>query len=254
MILVDIRLSRLLTGVLVGAVPAVMRGLFRNPLADPGIVGLGSRGRLGAVLAIVPKGLQPFAAAPGAHRIPAAAFPGGRLTRPPLSRISTRAGHTEGATTLFAGIALGALSGFATGELASLAGSCARRATAAPVMLSALLIAPFLARAHKVVALGEGAGDPDGGLGRGGGAISDGIGSIPVVVPHLPRLVIGRDHRFLLPAAGLLGALVRRNSDRKVRAIGTPAERPGGIGTSIVCGPVFLRILLHRRDRVDPRC
>ena len=86
------------------------------------------------------------------------------------------------------------------------------------------------------------------------GAISDGIGSIPIVVRHLLRLVVGRDHRFLLPAAGLLGALMRRNSDRMVRAIGTPAERPSGIGTSIVCGPVFLRILLRRRDRVDPRC
>lgn len=122
-ILLDIRLPRLLTAVLVGAALAVagalMQGLFRNPLADPGIVGVGAGAGLGAVTAIVLGALLPAwaAAGLGMHLVPVAAFFGGWASTLILYRVSTRGGRTSVATMLLAGIALGALAGAATGLL-----------------------------------------------------------------------------------------------------------------------------------------
>ncbi|EPX87748.1 ABC-type Fe3+-siderophore transport system, permease component [Rubellimicrobium thermophilum DSM 16684] len=109
LILWEIRLPRLLTGLLVGAAlavgGAVMQGLFRNPLADPGLVGVGAGAGLGAVLAIVLGGLAPswLAAALGWHLVPVAAFTGGWVSTLLLYRVSTRSGRTSVATMLLAG-------------------------------------------------------------------------------------------------------------------------------------------------------
>jgi iron complex transport system permease protein len=127
LILWEIRLPRMLTGVLVGASlavgGAVMQGLFRNPLADPGLVGVGAGAGLGAVLAIVLGGQAPawVAAWLGWNMVPVAAFIGGWLSTIVLYRVSTRAGRTSTATMLLAGIALGALAGAATGILVYIA-------------------------------------------------------------------------------------------------------------------------------------
>ena len=289
-VIFDIRLPRLLTGLLVGASlavsGAVMQGLFRNPLADPGIVGVGAGAGLGAVLAIVLGGMLPAAllGVAGMHLVPLAAFLGGWVTTLVLYRVSTRRGRTSVATMLLAGIALGALAGALTGilvyiaddqqlrdltfwGLGSLAGACwAKLAAAAPIMGLALVGAPVLARALNGLALGEGAAAHMGipvqrmknmailtvAAATGAAvAVSGGIGFIGIVVPHLLRLAIGPDHRFVLPAAALLGAGLLLLADMIARLVIAPAELPIGIVTAVLGGPVFLWILLRRRGIVD---
>lgn len=289
-VLVDIRLPRLITGLLVGASlavsGAVMQGLFRNPLADPGIVGVGAGAGLGAVLAIVLGAFLPPAllAVAGVHLVPLAAFAGGWGATMVLYRVSTRRGRTSVATMLLAGIALGALAGALTGilvyiaddqqlrdltfwGLGSIAGaSWSKLLAAAPIMLLALVAAPVLARALNGLALGEAAAAHLGiavqrmknmailtvAAATGAAvAVSGGIGFIGIVVPHLLRLAMGPDHRFLLPAAALLGASLLLIADMISRVIIAPAELPIGIVTAVLGGPVFLWILLRRRGIVD---
>ncbi len=289
-VLLDIRLPRLALGLMVGAAlavgGAVMQGLFRNPLADPGLVGVGAGAGLGAVVAIVLGALLPagLAALTGIYTVPLAAFFCGWATTMLLYRVSTRAGRTSVATMLLAGIALGALAGALTGilvyvaddqqlrdltfwGLGSLAGAnWAKVLTAAPIILTALLAAPFLARALNGLALGEAAAGHMGvpvqraknfailtvAAATGAAvAVSGGIGFVGIVVPHLLRLAIGPDHRFLLPAAALLGAALLVVSDIIARLIIAPAELPIGIVTAVLGAPVFLWILLRRRGVLD---
>ncbi|MFD1910809.1 FecCD family ABC transporter permease [Halodurantibacterium flavum] len=290
LILWEIRLPRMLTGMLVGASlavgGAVMQGLFRNPLADPGLVGVGAGAGLGAVTAIVLGGLAPawIATALGWYMVPVAAFLGGWISTLVLYRVSTRRGRTSVATMLLAGIALGALSGAVTGVLVyvaddrqlrdltfwglgSLGGaSWPKIAAAGPVMGLALLAAPFLARGLNGLALGEAAAHHIGlpvqrvksvailtvAAATGAAvAVSGGIGFIGIVVPHLLRLGTGPDHRYLLVNAGLLGAILLLLADLAARSVIAPAELPIGIVTAAIGAPVFLWILLRRRGLVD---
>ncbi len=290
LIVVDIRLPRLAMAALVGAALAVsgalMQGLFRNPLADPGLVGVGAGAGLGAVCAIVLGSLMPpaLAALAGTYAVPVAAFAGGWISTLLLYRVTTRNGRTSMATMLLAGIALGALAGALTGVLIYLAddrqlrdltfwglGSLAgatwtKLAAAAPLMLAALAAAPLLARGLNGLALGEAAaghmGIPVERVKSGAivlvaaavgaaVAVSGGIGFVGIVVPHLLRLVIGPDHRGLLPASALLGALVLILADTLSRSIVAPAELPIGIVTAVIGAPVFLWILLRRRSLLD---
>lgn len=285
-ILFDIRLPRLILGALVGAALAVsgaiLQGLFRNPLADPGIVGVSSGAGLGAVLAILLGGALPPALAglAGPALVPVAAFAGGWITTWLLYRLATRGGQTSIATLLLAGIGVAALAGAATGVaiyladdaqlrditfwgLGSLAGaSWPKVAAAAPILLAALAAAPLMARGLNALALGEAAamhlGAPverlkSGALlivaaGTGAAvAVSGGIGFVGIVVPHLLRLVVGPDHRLLLPAAALLGAAALTGADLAARTIVAPAELPIGIVTALAGAPVFLWLLLSRR-------
>lgn len=289
-VLWQIRLPRLATGLLVGAAlavsGAVMQGLFRNPLADPGLVGVGAGAGLGAVLAIVLGGLLPagLAGLTGVHTVPIAAFLGGWAATLILYRVSTRAGRTSVATMLLAGIALAALAGAATGilvyaaddqqlrdltfwQLGSLAGaSWAKLSVAAPIMICAMLGTLGLARGLNGLALGEAAAAHMGipvqrmknlailcvAAATGAAvAVSGGIGFIGIVVPHLLRLATGPDHRHLLPNAALLGASLLVGADMIARSILAPAELPIGIVTALLGAPVFLWILLRRRGLLD---
>ncbi len=289
-ILFDIRLPRMLTGLVIGAAlavsGAVLQGLFRNPLADPGLVGISAGAGLGAVSAIVLGSALPatIAAAAGFYLVPIAAFLGGWVTVLCLYRIATRAGQTSVATMLLAGIALAALASAGTGVLVTLAddaqlrdltfwglGSLAgaswvKLLSAAPIMLAGLACAPLLTRALNALALGEAAAMHLGisvqrikalailSVAASVGAavaISGGIGFVGIVVPHLLRLAIGPDHRFLLPASALLGATLLLAADIAARTIVAPAELPIGIITALVGGPVFLWILLRKRGLVD---
>jgi iron complex transport system permease protein len=285
-ILMDIRLPRLVMGLMIGAAlalsGALMQGLFRNPLADPGIVGVGAGAGLGAVLAIVLGGMLPagLAAMVGAHLVPVAAFLGGWASTLLLYRVATRGGQTSVATMLLAGIALGALAGALTGMLVyladdrqlrdltfwnmgSLAGaSWSKLAASLPLILPVLLLSPLLARGLNALALGEAQAAHLGihvetvkrlailGVAAAAGAavaVAGGIGFIGIVVPHLLRLATGPDHRYLLPNAALLGASLLVGADMVARVIVTPAELPIGIVTATIGAPVFLWILLKRR-------
>jgi iron complex transport system permease protein len=285
-IILDIRLPRAVLGMLVGASLAVsgvvMQGLFRNPLADPGLVGVSSGASLGAVLLIVLGSavFGPLFALFGFYALPVAAFIGGLVTTLLLYRIATRGGQTSVATLLLAGIALGALTGAFTGVLifmaddkqlrdvtfwglGSLAGAnWTKIAAAAPIILLSLAVTPFLARGLNAITLGEAAAFHMGipvqrmkniaivSVAAATGAsvaVSGGIGFVGIVVPHLLRLVIGPDHRYLVPASALLGGTLLILADMIARTIASPAELPIGIVTAFIGAPFFLWILLRGR-------
>ncbi|MEM1075015.1 MAG: iron ABC transporter permease [Pseudomonadota bacterium] len=289
-ILFDIRLPRLCLGLLVGAAlavsGAVMQGLFRNPLADPGLVGVGAGAGLGAISAIVLGAALPsgVALALGNYTVPFAAFLGGWLTTILLYRVSTRNGRTSVAVMLLAGIALAALAGALSGVLVymaddaqlrdltfwgmgSLAGATwAKVFAAGPLIVTALAAAPFLARALNALALGEAAASHLGvpvqrmkagavltvaGATGAAVAVSGGIGFVGIVVPHLLRIATGPDHRYLLLNSALLGAALLVAADMISRSIIAPAELPIGIVTATLGGPFFLWILLRNRSFLD---
>ena len=253
-VLFDIRLPRMVMGVLVGAAlavsGAVMQGLFRNPLADPGLVGVSAGAGLGAITAIVLGGLLPASAAAlfGYYLVPVAAFFGGWATTLILYRVSTRRGRTSVATMLLAGIALGALAGAVQGILVYVADDAQLRTltfwgmgsvagatwskvlAAAPLICLALATAPFLARGLNALALGEAAAAHIGipvqrlkntailmvaGAVGAAVAVSGGIGFVGIVVPHLPASRRGAGSPFpafeLGASRGGTAALCRRD-------------------------------------------
>ncbi|MDP3897171.1 MAG: iron ABC transporter permease [Mesorhizobium sp.] len=289
-IVIDIRLPRAVLGIMIGAAlavsGAVMQGLFRNPLADPGLVGVSAGASLGAVSVIVLGGtvLAPFTALFGGQALPFAAFAGGLATTLVLYRISTRQGRTSVATMLLAGIALGAMAMAFTGllifmaddrqlrdltfwGLGSLAGATWTKILAAgPIIAAGLVAAPFLARGLNALSLGEATANHLGipvqrlkyvaivSVAASVGAsvaVSGGIGFVGIVVPHLLRLLIGPDNRYLLPASALLGATLLLLADSVARTVVAPAELPIGIVTAAVGAPFFLWILLRKRGVID---
>lgn len=286
-VIYNIRLPRMLLGVLVGAALAVsglvMQGLFRNPLADPGLVGVSSGAGLGAVGIIVlgTTALAPLTAFLGIYALQLASFTGGLVTTFVLYRVATRNGQTAIATMLLAGIAIAALAGAITGVLVYLAtdnqlrdltfwglGSLSganwtKIMASGPIILIALLISASLAKGLNALTLGEATASHLGlpvqrfktiaivAVAAATGAsvaVSGGIGFVGIVVPHLLRLVIGPDHRYLLPASALLGASFLLIADAVSRLVVAPAELPIGIVTAAVGGPFFLWILLRRRN------
>lgn len=290
LVLVNIRLPRVLLGLLVGAALAVsgvlMQGLFRNPLADPGIMGVSSGAGLGAVIMIVlgatfPPAIMQFL---GNYSIVMGAFVGSLATTFILYAIATRQGRTSIATMLLAGIALAALCAAALGILVSMAndqqlrditfwslGSLAgatwlRLGMALPFIFLGLAIAPFMARALNALSLGEAvAGHLGFSIQRikntaicvvalmcgGAVAVSGGIGFIGIVVPHILRLTIGPDHRYLIPCSAILGATLLIFADTFSRMIVAPSELPIGIVTALFGAPFFLWILLSQRGGID---
>ena len=289
-ILWEVRLPRVILGALVGAAlavsGAVMQGLFRNPLADPGIVGVSAGAGLGAVAAIVLGGLLPAALQGllGYYLVPAAAFLGGWGSVLLLYAVATRGGRTSVATMLLAGIALGALSGAVSGlliyaaddqqlrdltfwGLGSLAGATWDKViTAAPIIALAVLGAARLGHGLNGLAFGEATALHLGlrvqrvknvavltvaGATGAAVAVSGGIGFVGIVVPHLLRLATGPDHGPLLINCALLGASLLLGADMISRLLIVPAELPIGIVTAVLGAPVFLWILLRRRGVVD---
>ncbi len=289
-VIFDIRLPRAVLGFLIGgglAVSgAVMQGLFRNPLADPGLIGVSAGSSLGAVAMIVLGGgvLAPLVHLFGIFSLPIAAFIGGLTTTILLYKVATRYGQTSIATMLLAGIALGSLALAATGiliyvaddrqlrdltfwSMGSLAGSTwSKVAGAGPIIVLSLLPLPFMARGLNALTLGEAAAFHMGisvqrlkniavvSVAAAVGAsvaVSGGIGFVGIVVPHILRMVIGPDHRFLLPASALLGGSLLVIADVVARILVSPAELPIGILTAGVGGPFFLWMLLRQRSRLS---
>ncbi len=287
LIILSIRVPRLILGALIGAALAVsgalMQGLFRNPLADPGLVGVSSGAALAAGFTIVlgDRILGTVSAQLPFILLPVGAFVGGLASTLILYAIATRHGRTSVAVMLLAGVALGAFAGALTGVLAfvsddrqlrdltfwslgSLSGASWTKVwTVVPLVLPVLLAVPLLARGLNALLLGEAEafhlGIPVQALKRavilmvavavGASVASAGvIGFVGIVVPHLLRLVFGPDHRTLLPFAALLGAGLLTGADLAARTLVAPAELPIGILTAAIGAPFFLWLLL-RRDR-----
>ncbi len=289
-ILFDIRLPRTVLGALAGAALAVagamLQGLFRNPLADPGLVGVSSGAALGAVLVIVLGSalITPIVGALRIGALPVAAFFGGFVTTFVLYAIATRQGRTSVGTMLLAGIAIGALAGAVTSymvfrsddlqlrelsfwSMGSLGGATwLKIAIAAPPVLLVLALSPFIARGLDALVLGESEARHLGidverlktlvifavALAVGAAVAFCGvIGFVGIIVPHVLRLAIGPEHRTLLPGSALLGAALLIGADIVCRTIVAPAELPIGIVTAVLGAPVFLSILLRRRSVID---
>ena len=285
LILGQIRLPRTLLGLAVGAVLALsgvaMQGLFRNPLADPGLIGVSSGAALGAAVAIVggtllgglPAGLEPYL-------LSLCAFLGGLGVTALVYRLGRRDGQTHVATMLLAGIALTALAGAAIGLFTYLADDATLRsltfwnlgslngasyARLWPLLLVTVGVALWLprrARALNALLLGESEARHLGfdverlkrelvfctALGVGAAVAAAGlIGFIGLVVPHLVRLLVGPDHRLLLPASALAGASLLLFADLAARLLLAPAELPIGIVTALLGAPFFLYLLLRGR-------
>jgi iron complex transport system permease protein len=278
-VLWSIRLPRVLLGALVGGGLAVsgalLQGVFRNPLADPGLIGVSSGAALGAVAVIV-LGLAPL----GIFTLPLAAFLAGALTALLVYRIAQRQGRTDVATLLLVGLALNALAGAATGLLTYLADDAELRSivfwtmgglggalwetllAAAPCILLAILLAPALGRRLNIFALGEAEARHLGveveqikraavllaALATGAAvAMAGPIGFVGLMVPHMVRMLLGPDHRSLLPACALGGATLLVLTDLLARTVAAPAEIPVGLITALAGGPFFLFLILRTR-------
>ncbi|MGY0219794.1 FecCD family ABC transporter permease [Endozoicomonadaceae bacterium StTr2] len=289
LIIEAIRLPRTLLGVLVGSTLAVcgaaMQGLFRNPLADPGIIGVASGAALGAGIAIVLGGMLPFTLQDvlKAYSVSVLAFVGGFGATLLVYRIGTTANGTSVATMLLAGIAIGALSGAGMGTLNYIADDAMLRNMTFWSMGSLgganwqniLLTAPFMivlqllligrSRGLNALLLGESEARHLGqnvnmlklqlilltALGVGlAVSLAGMIGFVGLVVPHLVRMFIGPDHRYLMPASCLLGAALLLGADMIARVIVAPAELPIGIVTALLGAPFFISLLLQQRNRI----
>lgn len=283
-ILLHIRLPRVFAAALVGGTlavaGAVMQGLFRNPLVDPGIVGVMSGASFAATLSIVIGGslFPTFFSDNNDYALPIAAFIGGWITTMFLYLFSKRKGIINIAMMLLIGIALGALTGALTGLLSYIAddkqlrsisfwgmGSLAifnwHKLTILAIVCSLSL--PLLLRDSHILnalMLGE---NVAGHLGFNVEkakkrqillvallvgicvAFSGGIGFVGLVVPHIVRILLGSNHQLVLPASFLFGATLLNLSDLIARTIVSPAELPIGILTAMLGAP-FLGFLVWK--------
>lgn len=289
LVLWSVRLPRVAVAGTIGALlalsGAIMQGLFRNPLADPALVGVSSGGAFAAASAIVISD-----SAWGAsfrfmqlELLPFAAFAGSLLTTLLLYRISSREGRTSVAIFLLAGLAIAAIANAGIGLLVfvaddrqlrditfwllgSLSGSTwPKAAIIVPVLVVALAVVMLIARGLDVLVLGEAEAFHSGVdverlkkisivliSAMTGVAVSvcGIVGFVGIVVPHLLRMVIGPGHRMLLPASACLGATLLIGADTLARVIASPAEVPVGILTAAIGAPFFLFILLRQRGLV----
>lgn len=284
----DIRLPRTLLCLLIGAILALcgtaMQGLFRNPLAEPGIIGVSSGASLGAALAIVLLSEVTFDAPwLNSLMLPVAAFIGGALTTVLVYRLGTSKFGTSVTIMLLAGVAISALAGAGIGYLNYLAsdqmlrdltlwsmGSMAGANTASLLLCSATLLLLFgyfrwRAMALNALLLGEAEARHLGvpvqklkremillsAIGVGVAVSAAGmIGFVGLVVPHIGRMLVGPDHRNLVPISALMGALMLILADMVARVAVAPAELPIGIVTALVGAPFFLYLLFQQKGRI----
>lgn len=281
-----IRLPRILAAALVGGGLAVtgaaLQGLFRNPLADPALIGVTSGGVLFAVGSIVLSGtlLASWSAFWGYASVAAAAFLGSLLTTWLVYRLATREGGTYVTTMLLAGIAVTAFGGAITGLLTYFSteeqlrditfwtmGSVSGAdwptvflllAAIVPALAGLLRVAPAI----DLLLLGE---DEAACLGLGVErlkrriillaalvvgvcvSVTGIIAFVALVVPHWVRLLAGPLHRSLLINAALLGAALLVVADGIARMIIAPAELPIGILTALLGAPFFIWLLMRQR-------
>lgn len=276
-----IRLPRVLLAVLTGMAlavsGAVMQGLFRNPLADPGLLGISSGAGLAVALSVVlPVSLPPLLAL----WLPSLAAFAGSLVVTLLIFSFSRLAQGQLARLLLVGIAINALCGAAVGVLSWLSNDQQLRqlslwgmgsltgAQWPSLLVSALLIVPALllvqtrARRLNLLQLGEEDAHYMGVdvkrtqrqllvlsalLVGTAVAVSGIIGFVGLVVPHVMRFCLGSDHRWLLPGAALAGAILLLLADTLARTVVIPAEMPVGLLTSLLGGPWFLWQILRQQ-------
>ncbi|WP_042958925.1 FecCD family ABC transporter permease [Erwinia tasmaniensis] len=280
-----IRLPRVLLAVLVGGALAlsgcVMQGLFRNPLADPGLLGISS----GAALAVAVSIVLSFSL-PGVLMLylPLLAAFFGSLAVTLVIFLLSRKGTGGLSRLLLVGIAINALCGAAVGVLSWLSNDQQLRQLSlwgmgslgqaqwstvllcASVVLPCMVLVQRLANRLNILQLGDeeahylGVDVPrtqryllvfSALLVAAAVAVSGVIGFIGLVVPHLMRFCLGGDHRWLLPSSLLSGALLLLLADTLARTLVAPAEMPVGLLTSLIGGPWFLWLILRRQGGLN---
>ena len=286
MVLLELRLPRVVLAGLVGASlaisGAVLQGLFRNPLAEPQLIGVSSGAALGAIAMIVlgsglalPEAIEPYG-------VSLAAICGALLVTGSLYLVANRRGSGDVTTMLLIGIAINAIAAVGIGlftwiandgELRSLTfwslGSFggAQWSTVLPaavlILLAMILLWPAGGDLDRLQ-LGElearrlGVSVPAlkrrlvfaAAVGVGASvAVSGIIGFVGLVVPHIARMLVGVHHRLLLIASALLGAALAVAADLGARTLVAPAEMPVGLLTSALGAPFFLWLILRVRQR-----
>jgi iron complex transport system permease protein len=281
-VLFGIRLPRAMLAIAVGAAlglaGAAQQGLFRNPLADPALVGVSAGAALGAVGAIVLGHLAPGAVQ--AFLVPVAAFAGGIAATVLALHLARASGGAGTGGLLLAGIAVNAVCAAGTGLFVTISddrqlrditfwtmGSLAAGGwNGGMLALLASLVAALIllprARALDALLLGEREAAALGvdvaalrravvtatALAVGAAVAAVGIiGFVGLVVPHLLRLAGTVRHGHLLPGAAIAGAGLLLLADAAARSLASPAEFPIGLVTSAIGGPFFIVLLLRRR-------
>jgi iron complex transport system permease protein len=284
-ILTEIRAPRVCLGLAVAVALAVsgatLQGVLRNPLADPGLIGVTGGASAGAVAAIVlgeglssglPLELRPWL-------LPIAAFGGASVVTAFVFSVANRSGTTSVATLILAGVAINAIAGAFIGALVYISddgqlrdltfwsmgslGGAGWLLTGITVAIIAVAMTGFarMSRALDLFQIGERAAFHAGldiertkrmaalltAIAVGGATAAAGpIGFIGLVAPHMARLVVGPSHARLLPASVLIGCALLLLADLAVRNLIPPAEPPIGLATSLIGGPFFLWLLLSR--------
>lgn len=277
-----IRLPRVLLAALIGAVlacsGAAMQGLFRNPLADPSLIGVTAGASLGASIMIVASGSL-VVGFTGLTLVSIGAFIGGLLAVLLVYRLATSTTGTSVATMLLAGIAITALAGslgnllefYANNEMlrrislwrmGGLDGANYQRLLIASVVGGAvLLVLPRFSAALNALLLGESEARHLGinvdrvkfglivcvAIGVGTAvALAGTIAFVGLIVPHMVRMVTGPNHHRLLPATALAGACLLVLADTVARVALAPTELPVGVVTALIGVPFFISLLRKR--------
>lgn len=288
LVLLNIRLPRVVLGILIGAglgiSGAVIQGLFRNPLAEPGLIGISSGATLFAVLMIVLEVgvFKTLSNAIGFYALSVAAFIGACLTTMLVYRLSIRNGRTVTTTLLLSGIAINALAGAFIGlltymasdeqlrtitfwSLGSLGGASWETVIGLlPFIVIPVIGLPFLAKSLNALALGDAQALHMGidvrlvkriiivlatvAVGASV-AVAGMIGFIGLIIPHILRMTFSADHRLVIPGSAILGAALLTLADLLARTMVAPAELPIGILTALIGTPVFLYIIITERNK-----
>ena len=286
-VVLDVRLPRVLLALAIGATLAqcgvVLQALFRNPLAEPSLLGISGGAALAVAtwLALAPLiGSAALQATP--FTLPAIATIGALLAASAVIRLSRAGGITDIATLLLAGVSINALAGAGIALLQTLVSDAALRdltvwlygslgradwpqlAVGLPLLLTIAIWLPREAAALDALLLGEAEAAH---LGVGVEALKRRlllmvavatattvalagiIGFIGLIVPHLLRLMFGPGHRLLLPASALLGASLLIIADTAARSLFAPLEIPVGVLTALIGVPLFLALLRTRGAR-----
>lgn len=282
-ILFQIRLPRLLLGLLVGAclacVGVVLQALLRNPLADPYVLGVSSGAALGVALAIL---FEIGTTVLALSVLPLCGFAGGLLSLLVVYRMAASYGRLPIHSLLLAGVILNAIFSalimFITsvmepnrsvGTMTWLMGTLTAPSYPVLAMLALYLLAGLFlllqqAQILNIMALGEESARSLGvetervkrrvyiisALITGAVvSVSGMIGFVGMVIPHAVRLALGADHRLLLPASALIGGMYLMTADTVARTLLNPTEIPVGIVTALAGGPFFIYLLVWRKDR-----
>lgn len=279
-ILFQIRMPRVVLSALVGAClavsGAVLQGLLRNPLAEPYVLGISSGAALGATLAILfGVGAKAF----GFQAVPGAAFLLGMGTTFLVYNLARVGGRVTMTTLLLAGIAVGSLLSALTSLAMVLSGQELHKVifwlmggfagatwsdvkTAFPYMVAGTVPIFFLARELNLLLLGDETARHLGSqvervrlvllaaaslVTAAAVSVSGIIGFVGLIIPHGVRMLVGPDHRVLLPAGALVGAIFLVLADTLARTVAGALEIPVGVITALAGAPFFLYLL--RREK-----